>query len=114
MGKRRNPKDPPAEFRFKPGQSGNPGGVPKGKRISTWMRELGEMDKLPAPEKLTINGRIALARIKQAMKENFGTADANLIIERTEGKMPQRIEVNTPTIPLEEVKKSLANDGAQS
>lgn len=29
---RRNPNPPPAEFNFKPGQSGNPGGMAKGTR----------------------------------------------------------------------------------
>lgn len=95
MGKRRNPKDPPVEHRFKPG---NPGGSsPKGKRISTWMVELGQLDVLPDPDKLPVNGKIALARIKKAMTPN-GEYSTETILDRTEGKMSQTFKLEGDAI----------------
>jgi hypothetical protein len=89
IGKRRNPKDPPKEHRFKPGKSGNPGGAAKGKRISTWMLELGQLVDLPDPATLPINGRIALARIEAAMLDR-GERSTEIIMDRTEGKLTDK------------------------
>ena len=102
MGKRRNPKDPPKDHQFKPGQSGNPGGVAAGKRISTWLVELGQMSKLPDPDTLPINGRIALARIQAAMTDR-GERSTEIILDRTEGKLkpeekPEEEKDNSITI----------------
>ena len=97
MGKRRNPKDPPKAHQFKPGQSGNPGGVAGGKRISTWLIELGQMTELPDADTLPMNGRIALARIKSAM-EPGGERSTEIILDRTEGKQTD-IKLLTPPAP---------------
>lgn len=51
MGKRRNPNNPPKDHQFKPGQSGNPGGVAGGKKVSTWLIELGQLAELAAYSK---------------------------------------------------------------
>ena len=86
MGKRRNPKDPPKDHQFKPGQSGNPGGVAGGKKVSTWLIELGQLAELPDADALPINGRIALARINDALQPG-GDRSTALILDRTEGKL---------------------------
>jgi hypothetical protein len=88
-------KKMPEGKRWKPGQSGNPGGAPKGKRISTWMLELGEMTEYQLKKlgPLPMNGRIALARIRAAANERskFGNGATDTILERTEGKVAQAL-----------------------
>lgn len=86
MGKRRNPNNPPKAHQFKPGQSGNPGGVAGGKKVSTWLIELGQLAELPDADTLPINGRIALARINDALQPG-GDRSTALILDRTEGKL---------------------------
>ncbi len=80
---------PPTETRFDPGQSGNPGGAPRGKRISTWMAEFGEVPPSRWPnkkqlEKMPANASIALARVRRAATAN-GLRDTELVLNRTEG-----------------------------
>ena len=57
-----------------------------GKRISTWLVELGQLSELPDPDTLPINGRIALARIEDAMGAR-GERATEIILDRTEGKL---------------------------
>lgn len=69
------PGRPPVEHRFKPG---NPGGsAPRGKRITTWMAEFGEIpaSKWPAKDspafkRLPGNAQIALRRLWCANKDD--------------------------------------------
>ncbi len=79
---------PSEDTYFKPGKSGNPGGVPKGKRISTWMVELGRLDSLPDPSTLPINGQIALKMLRNAL-EDGGERATEIILDRTEDKLPE-------------------------
>ena len=95
MGKRRNPKDPPKDHQFKPGQSGNPGGVAGGKKVSTWLIELGQLAELPDADALPVNGRIALARINDALQPG-GDRSTALILDRTEGKLT---DIKPPLTP---------------
>ena len=62
---------------FPPGVSGNPGGVPKGKRIATWLAEFGEMSESQWPvensdryKALPANAQIALARLRDALNHD--------------------------------------------
>ena len=79
--------DPSVNLRpFPKGISPNPGGVPKCKRVATWLAEFGEMDpsEWPDPLKsktLPANARIALARLKQATKSD-GVRDAEYVEPR--------------------------------
>jgi hypothetical protein len=89
---------------FPVGVSGNPGGRPKGKAISTWMAEFGEMT--PAEfsrvkiKNLPMNGRIALARLRDAMGSRPGAVSStSLIQDRTEGKVSQPLNFLGP-VPL--------------
>lgn len=75
--------NPPVEHRFKPGQSGNPGGRPKGRTLLSVVREILAKEG----EK----GLTAAARgyAKQMKRGNF--AHLKEYIEREEGKVPDRI-----------------------
>lgn len=68
-----------------PGQSGNPGGQPKGKRITTLIREALEQED---DGELVVQ-RLARMMIEQALQGDFRFAKE--IIERIEGKVPDRI-----------------------
>lgn len=94
-----NPLPPPIETRWKPGVSANPGGVPKGKRISTWMAEFGEMtpSKWPSKKqlaKMPANASIAMARIRKSATAS-GLRDTELVLDRTEGAV-----VPEPSTPM--------------
>ena len=76
------------------GVSANPGGAPKGTRISTWMARYGEIDPKLWPKEndsLPANARIALARLRHAMTAR-GLHDTALIQDRTEGSVPQNLD----------------------
>lgn len=81
---------------FQKGQIANPQGLAKGKRMSTWMIQLSELDELPRPETLTVMGRIALKCLEKALEG--GSREAEFIAELTELKTPATI-VNV--MPLE-------------
>jgi hypothetical protein len=89
---------PREDTQFKPGDRGNPGGCPKGKRISTWMAELGDMNPAlwPNPSKLPANGLIAMERLKAAMTDE-GCRDTQLIADITESKpQPPALSIVIP------------------
>lgn len=85
------PKRKAPKTAWKPGVCPNPGGQPKGKRVSTWMAELGEMTPAQLAKvspSLPVNGKIALARIQSAMGRG-GEKSTEMILDRTEGKVVQ-------------------------
>ena len=80
-----------------PFAAGNPGGsAPKGKRISTWMAEFGEVppEKWPSVKKknLPANARIALVRLRKALDaDKLGLANAEYVeprVRRPEDEEP--------------------------
>ncbi len=73
------------EVRFRPGQSGNPGGRPKGTSITSVLRAtLTEDDKLAIAQKLIAGARAGeLDKIRE-------------IMDRTEGKVPNKNENGQP------------------
>ncbi len=94
--------------RWKPGESGNPGGQARGKKVSTWLAEFGQMDPsdLPDPKsgKLPINARIALARLRKACTDE-GLADAAWATDRVEGGVDRTVHLThkqEPTMSLED------------
>jgi hypothetical protein len=73
------------ETQFKPGQSGNPGGRPKGTSITSVLRAtLTEEDKLAIAQKLIAGARAGeMDKIRE-------------IMDRTEGKVPNKNENGQP------------------
>lgn len=93
-GERPGKKKMPIGTPWQPGQSGNPGGAPRGKRISTWMAEFGEMSEAQLRKikksTLPMNGRIALGRLRAAASNRKdANAATETVLERTEGKVTQ-------------------------
>lgn len=88
---------------FPPGVSGNPGGRPKGKSISHWMTEFGEMTPTEFAKvrikQLPMNGQIALARMRAAMQVRGGERSTEIVQDRTEGKVSQPLAFLGP-VPL--------------
>ncbi len=76
---------PPPEHRFKPGQSGNPGGRPKTKLITQAYREL--LEQLDPEERKTLAQKLARKAVDQALKGSL--AALKEITDRTEGKSVQ-------------------------
>jgi hypothetical protein len=80
----------PANLRppWKKGQSGNPGGRPKGSISKFYKMILEEIDK---PTKKQMAEIVARAQVKLAMKN---PSFANIVLDRTEGSVVQQHEVN--------------------
>ena len=76
---------PPPEHRFKPGQSGNPGGRPKTKLLTQAYREL--LEQVDPKERKTLAEILARKAVQQALKGNL--AALKEITDRTEGKSVQ-------------------------
>ena len=79
------PVPPPA---WKPGQSGNPKGRPKGKSVTNQLRKL--LDE--GLEGKDLADAMAKAAYKHAMKGDFRFWNA--IVERIEGKVPDKLEAD--------------------
>lgn len=83
---KRNPADHLAGYRWKPGQSGNPGGRPKGKSITAWLNDaLADLDD---------NGEEAgqaIAKALIALAADGDVAAARVVLERTEGRVKQEV-----------------------
>ncbi len=102
-----------APYRFKPGQSGNPGGRPKKRPISDRYAELAELElpeeeriKYGLPEGATYGDALAIVRFNAALE---GKPDAaREIREAIEGKTGQRGEET----PGEEITVRIINVGS--
>jgi len=75
-------------YMFKPGQSGNPGGRPKGRSISAAMKAL--LNEVDPKTKKQLAEKLAQSIIKGAHKN---PSFANIVLDRTEGKVIQDIRV---------------------
>ena len=92
---------PPVEYQFKPGQSGNPGGRPKKRPISSRYALLAEVrlpervrKKLKLPEGATLADAGVVALYSAMAEGKHGAAKE--IREGIEGRAPQRIEFSGP------------------
>ncbi len=80
---------PPVEYRFKPGQSGNPGGRPKSKLVTQAYQEL--LEEVDRKSGKTFAQIIAEKVIREALNNNL--AAVKEITDRTEGKAAQAVVV---------------------
>jgi hypothetical protein len=81
---------------FMPGQSGNPGGRPSGRTLTSIIREVLDSKTIkgkPLPEGRTVADVLAEVFIAEALKGKFPFAKE--VIDRADGKVPDRHEVET-------------------
>lgn len=83
------PGDPPKEYQFKPGQSGNPKGRPKGTGITDRLRELVMGDDKGAKQL-----RDDLAKAATIAATNGDHRFWKEIVDRLEGKVTDRTEIS--------------------
>ena len=81
---------PPAKHRFKPGQSGNPGGRPKSKLVTQAYQEL--LEKVDSESGKTVAQIIAEKVVIEAQDNNL--AAVKEITDRTEGKAAQQVQLS--------------------
>jgi hypothetical protein len=87
-----NGQVPPPEHRWKPGQSGNPGGRPKGQSITASLRALLEKEH---------NGkRIVELLAERIMKEALAGKFlfAKEVIDRADGRVSDKVEVENTSV----------------
>lgn len=77
---------PPADHRFKPGQSGNPGGRPKGRSITAELRDMLDSEK----DGGSLAKAMAAKAFEFAQKGDFRFWNA--ILERLDGKLIEKME----------------------
>ena len=83
---------PPLETRFRPGQSGNPAGRPRRKTLGECIAALLDETDLygkPIPGGRSVADLLALTIVKEALEGKFPFAKE--ILDRTEGKVPDRV-----------------------
>lgn len=89
---------PPPERRWRPGQSGNPAGKPKGTRsYPVILREILALhpsalglDCDGLPEDATIRDALMARAVERALK--VGGRDLDVVMDRTEGKVADKVE----------------------
>jgi len=109
---------PPPQW--KPGESGNPGGVAKGVRVTTYLVRYGQepVRDWPKPgteefDSLPGNAQIAIKALLLAVEGGEGSTAAAWVVDRVEGKAEQSVTLRAqpvPTMSLEqaaEIAKSL-------
>ncbi len=107
----------PAGSQWAKGMSANPGGVPRGARVSTRMAEMmswtrAEVEALKADDTAEVRDHLAARAILRAMKNDDANADMNTLLDRTEGKVAQDFNVRaTPTMTPEQVAEQVRNSG---
>lgn len=81
---------------YKPGQSGNPGGRPKGRSLTSIVRELLDSNTLggkPIPNGRTIGEMLGDVIVKEALKGKH--AFAKEVWDRMDGKVPDRVDLTS-------------------
>jgi len=77
---------------FKPGQSGNPKGRPKGSGITDKLKALLDSEVILKGEKLTMADAIAQVIINKALKADHKFVRE--ILDRTEGKVTDNVKID--------------------
>ncbi len=94
----------PASVLWQKGVSANPGGVPRGKRISTRAMEMmtwkrADLEALCQDPDAEARDHIAAKMLLRAMKNDDANADTNTVLDRTEGKVAQELNVRAGVAP---------------
>jgi hypothetical protein len=79
---------------FQPGQSGNPGGRPKGRSLTAIIREVLDSNTIkgkPLPEGRTVADVLAEVFVAEALKGKFPFAKE--VIDRADGKVVDKVEI---------------------
>ena len=109
-------KRPPRHTQFKPGVSGNPGGVRKGTVfVSERMKYLQSLplEEFAAYEPQTVADEIAKTRVENARSAKVrGLAETKELLDRTEGKAPVKVDISSTTLNIN-VQVQLFIDGAR-
>ena len=82
---------PPKDTRWRKGVSGNPGGRPKGRGVTHYLREILAREHNGRP----IGELVAERLVKDALSGKF--AAAKEIMERTDGKVPDKHQIEGKT-----------------
>lgn len=104
-----NPLPPPEESQFKPGESGNPHGRPKGtKNLSTILKEMLELETEVDGEKMTNKDAIIRKLMKKSKEGDMKAIQE--VFDRTEGKSKQEIKLEGIPDPTFHVKIAKSED----
>ena len=94
----------PVSSLWKKGVSANPGGMPRGKKVSTRMAEMmtwtrAELEALRNDDEAEVRDHLAARALLRAMKQDDANADMNTVLDRTEGKVVQELNVRAGVAP---------------
>jgi hypothetical protein len=84
-----------AKYQFAPGQSGNPGGRPKGRSVTSRLRELLEQGEING--KPLRNGQQVADLVTRVIIQKVLSGDpqfVKILLDRTEGKPTERKEIS--------------------
>lgn len=86
---------PPEEHRWKPGQSGNPKGRPKGRSITAVLRDMLDDDAVDTQgKKQKVKRAVAGALLRRALGGDVKAIRE--VLDRTEGRVKEQHEVSGP------------------
>ncbi len=77
------------DTRFKPGESGNKGGRPKGQSLTAVLREL--LEQIPKGDTAKLKERIVKALLDKALRGDTRALD--IVFDRTDGKVSLPVEL---------------------
>jgi hypothetical protein len=111
----------PVDSLWPKGVSANPGGAPKGKRLSTWLAEFGQIPSKDWPEEgsdryenLPGNAQIALGQLRRARRTDDGLPAAMWAADRVEGGVDRTVHLThkqEATMTPEEAAKLIKDAG---
>jgi hypothetical protein len=84
------PGRPPKEHQWKPGQSGNPGGRPKGESITATLRRLLEQEH----NGKSVQEILAEKVLREALSGKYSFVKE--LLDRLDGRPNQKVELATP------------------
>ena len=107
-------RNPSPSTRFQPGKSGNPGGRPRGKSLTSKIRELldlAEMEGVTVPSGKVVGDVIAAVIVKAAAGGSLPFVQ--IVLDRTEGKVPDSLKFDdvTDKRTLEDEIREISEEG---